>query len=49
MFVIELTDSAQDDLRYLRRFDQTLVMDAIDEQLRRTGQRDAASKTLGTK
>jgi mRNA-degrading endonuclease RelE of RelBE toxin-antitoxin system len=33
MFAIELTDSAQDDLRFFRRFDQTILMDAIDGQL----------------
>jgi mRNA-degrading endonuclease RelE of RelBE toxin-antitoxin system len=33
MYVIEVTDSALDDLRFLRKYDRTIVVDAINELL----------------
>jgi mRNA-degrading endonuclease RelE of RelBE toxin-antitoxin system len=33
MFALEFTASALDDLRYLRRFEQSLILDAIERQL----------------
>ena len=34
MFEIELTHSARQDLKALRKFEQTIILDGIDEQLR---------------
>ncbi|HEX6903817.1 MAG TPA: type II toxin-antitoxin system RelE/ParE family toxin [Thermoanaerobaculia bacterium] len=33
MFLIEYTKSAFEDLRFLRRFEQRLIMDTVDRQL----------------
>ena len=33
MFKIELTESALDDLRFLEKYEQTLILDVIEQQL----------------
>jgi len=34
MFVLDYTDSALEDLAYFRKYEQTLILDGVDRQLR---------------